>query len=168
MLRKLSENFSLMAFSEKTEIESPTRVILAGVDLETEPEEPSSDTDATTTETTTTEAPSTENTTTEAPTTESATTEAPTTENTTTEAPQEETVDTQDSDTVTITVKRGMGSETVAKMLEEAGLIEDRNAYDLWLEQNGYARKIRVGTHTLKKGMTDEEIAIILTTEKED
>lgn len=71
------------------------------------------------------------------------------------------------SDTVTITVKSGMSSTTVAKMLQEAGLIEDYKAYDLWLDQKGYSTRIRVGTYTLTKGMTDEEIAILITTKTE-
>ena len=110
-----------------------------------------------TTEATTTEAPTTEAPTTEAPTTEAPTTEAPTTEEPTTEAKTKE--------EVSITVSAGMGSESVCSLLYEAGLISDEYSYNLYLENNGYASSIRVGTFTFTKGMSEEEIAKVLTTQ---
>ena len=109
-------------------------------------------TEATTAETATTEAPTTEAPTTEAPTTEAPTTEEPTTE----EKTKEE---------VSITVSAGMGSESVCSLLYEAGLISDEYSYNLYLENNGYASSIRVGTFTFTKGMSEEEIAKVLTTQ---
>lgn len=133
-------------------------------------------TEAKTTETKTTEAPSTETTTTEAKTTEKVTTEAKTTEATTekvtTEAPTTEAPTTEEPTTeapaskeISITVSAGMGSESVCSMLYEAGLISDENSYNLYLENNGYASNIRVGTFTFTKGMSEEEIAKVLTTQ---
>ncbi len=133
-------------------------------------------TEAKTTEAKTTEAPSTETTTTEAKTTEKVTTEAKTTEATTekvtTEAPTTEAPTTEEPTTeapaskeISITVSAGMGSESVCSMLYEAGLISDENSYNLYLENNGYASNIRVGTFTFTKGMSEEEIAKVLTTQ---
>ena len=133
-------------------------------------------TEAKTTEAKTTEAPSTETTTTEAKTTEKVTTEAKTTEATTekvtTEAPTTEAPTTEEPTTeapaskeISITVSAGMGSESVCSMLYEAGLISDENSYNLYLENNGYASNIKVGTFTFTKGMSEEEIAKVLTTQ---
>lgn len=119
-------------------------------------------TEATTTEATTTEAPTTEAPTTEAPTTEAPTTEAPTTEAPTTEEP---TTEAKTKEEVSITVSAGMGSESVCSLLYEAGLISDEYSYNLYLENNGYASSIRVGTFTFTKGMSEEEIAKVLTTQ---
>ncbi len=120
-----------------------------------------------TTEATTTEAPTTEAPTTEAPTTEAPTTEAPTTEAPTTEAPttEEPTTEAKTKEEVSITVSAGMGSESVCSLLYEAGLISDEYSYNLYLENNGYASSIRVGTFTFTKGMSEEEIAKVLTTQ---
>lgn len=124
-------------------------------------------TEATTTEATTTEAPTTEAPTTEAPTTEAPTTEAPTTEAPTTEAPttEEPTTEAKTKEEVSITVSAGMGSESVCSLLYEAGLISDEYSYNLYLENNGYASSIRVGIFTFTKGMSEEEIAKVLTTQ---
>ena len=97
----------------------------------------------------------TEKKTTEEKTTE-ATTEKKTTEEKTTEAM------TEKKTTVTITIKGGMSSYPVCQMLQEQGLIKDASEFDNYLIKNGYANRISVGTHTLKIGMTYEEIAIAI------
>ena len=41
-------------------------------------------------------------------------------------------------------------------------MIKDATDFDNYLIKNGYANRIRVGTHTLTIGMTYEEIAIAI------
>ena len=65
---------------------------------------------------------------------------------------------------VTITVSAGDGSYDVAKKLQAAGIIEDSKAYDDYLCQNGYDRRLTTGEHVIKKGATQDEIAKELTT----
>lgn len=122
-------------------------------------------TEATTAKATTTEATTTEATTTEATTTEAKTTEVATEEKTTEVATEEKTTEAAESKEVSITVSAGMGSESVCSLLYEAGLIDDEYAYNLYLENNGYASSIRVGTFTFTKGMSEADIANVLTTQ---
>lgn len=63
-----------------------------------------------------------------------------------------------------ITVSSGDGSDTVARKLYEAGLVSDAAAYDRYLCQNGYDKKICTGVKTIPAGATEAEIAQILTT----
>lgn len=63
------------------------------------------------------------------------------------------------NETVEITVARGAASDTVCQQLKDAGLIEDASEFDKYLIDNGYASRIRVGTHTLTKGMDFRAIA---------
>ncbi|MBO5087194.1 MAG: hypothetical protein J6C01_00840, partial [Lachnospiraceae bacterium] len=101
----------------------------------------------------TTEEKSTEKKTTEKKTTEEKTTEKNTTEQSTTEVKNK---------TVTITIKGGSTSFPVCQKLQELGVIKDATDFDNYLIKNGYANRIRVGTHTLTIGMSYEEIAIAI------
>lgn len=85
--------------------------------------------------------------------TEEKTTEKGTTEQNTTEVKNK---------SVTITIKGGSTSFPVCQKLQELGVIRDATEFDNYLIKNGYANRIRVGTHTLKIGMTYEEIAIAI------
>ena len=62
-----------------------------------------------------------------------------------------------------ITIKSGSGSETVCRQLEEAGLIENAASFNQYLIDNGYSKKICVGTYEIRMGTTEEEIAKIIT-----
>lgn len=62
-----------------------------------------------------------------------------------------------------ITVAGGDGSMTVAKKLKEIGIIDDAVAFDNFLCQNGYDRKICTGVHIFKATDSKEEIAKNLT-----
>ena len=62
-------------------------------------------------------------------------------------------------ETVTITVKSGQFSETVAKMCKDAGLVADAGKFDKYLCDNGYSGRISVGDHVIAKGASEEEIA---------
>ena len=93
------------------------------------------------------------------------TTEATTaamTEEVTTEKATEEPAKTSD-ETVTIVVESGMYSEEVAERLMEAGIIDDAYDFNIWLESTGYATALEVGEFQVKKGMSYEEIAQVLT-----
>lgn len=61
--------------------------------------------------------------------------------------------------TYRITVAGGDGSYTVAKKLEQAGMIEDAAAFDRFLCANGYDRKICVGEHTFQPTDDHKQIA---------
>ena len=70
----------------------------------------------------------------------------------------------QDSEsTVTIVIQAGNSSDTVAKKLMSAGLVESAAEYDTYLCSRGYDKKICVGTFEIPKGSTEEEIAEIIT-----
>ncbi|MBU5429318.1 hypothetical protein KQI22_04430 [Kineothrix sp. MSJ-39] len=72
--------------------------------------------------------------------------------------------DTQAAGSKQITVSSGDGSDTVARKLYEAGLVSDAAAYDKYLCQNGYDKKICTGVKTIPAGSGEAEIAKILTT----
>lgn len=62
-------------------------------------------------------------------------------------------------ETVTITVKSGQFSDTVAKMCETAGLVDSAAKFDDFMCKNGYSGRISVGDHKIAKGSSYEEIA---------
>lgn len=66
---------------------------------------------------------------------------------------------TESEETVTITVERGASSYPICQKLEKLGMIKDASEFDTYLIENGYASKIRVGDHILKKGMSFHDIA---------
>lgn len=108
--------------------------------------------------------------TTEEKTTVEETTEEVTEDTVTTEAvtTEENTSARQDGEytTAKITVVGGMGSEQVAELLEEAGIIKDVADFDSYLNKNGYSTRIEIGTFEVNSGMTYEEIATILSTKQ--
>jgi outer membrane biosynthesis protein TonB len=121
-----------------------------------------------TTEKAAAEEPATEITTTEKTTTEKATTEKATTEKSTTEkATTEKSTTEQEVNskyiTADITVTSGMGSEDIAKLVQDAGIIDDYMDFDSYLNENGYSQKLSVNTFSLNSNMTYEEIAKELT-----
>ncbi len=63
---------------------------------------------------------------------------------------------------VVVTINSGDGSRTVSNKLKQVGLIEDADAYDSFLCQNGYDKRLASGVHEIPVGATDEEIAKIL------
>ena len=67
-------------------------------------------------------------------------------------------------ETVEVEITRGMTSERIARTLEKAGVIESASDYDSWLKKNRYSNKLHVGTFTLTKGMSYEDITKELTT----
>ncbi|MCM1134810.1 MAG: hypothetical protein NC400_04460 [Clostridium sp.] len=63
---------------------------------------------------------------------------------------------------VTIQVESGEGSFIVCQKLEDAGLIPLASAFDRYLYENGYDKRINVGTYEIPVGATPEEIARII------
>lgn len=90
------------------------------------------------------------------------------------EASQEPSEDTPFEDTkdfdgkaketyVEITISKGMWSDVIAQLIEDAGLIEDAEDFNDFLSDNGYASYISVGTYEIKMGADYSEIAKIIT-----
>lgn len=63
----------------------------------------------------------------------------------------------------TITIGKGADSYSVSKDLEAAGLIENAREYDTYLCENGYSKRISIGTYEIPIGTSQEEIAKIIT-----
>lgn len=68
----------------------------------------------------------------------------------------------QGAETISIQINRGDGSLTVSRKLEEAGLVDSAADFDLYLCQNGYDKRLNVGTFEIPAGAGKEEIARIL------
>lgn len=64
-----------------------------------------------------------------------------------------------------ITIVNGDGSYTVAKKLEAAGVVSSASAYDDYLCQNGYDKRLRTGTFQIPAGASDEQIARIVSSQ---
>ncbi|MGY3724723.1 YceG-like family protein [Granulicatella balaenopterae] len=64
-----------------------------------------------------------------------------------------------DGKPVSVTIENGMISIQIANMLKEKGLIDDSQKFAEYLEEEGYAQTIWVGTYELRQGMTYEQIA---------
>lgn len=79
------------------------------------------------------------------------------------ETPNAPVTEEERGDMVTIVIKSGESSVSVSKSLAEAGLVENASDYDRYLCQNGYDKKIRVGTYEIQTGASEEEIAKIIT-----
>ncbi len=75
---------------------------------------------------------------------------------------QEDNTETQ---TYQITVSPGESSYPICQKLQTLGLIDSAEKFDNFLIENGYAVRLCVGTHTLTKGMSYEEIAIAISDE---
>lgn len=59
----------------------------------------------------------------------------------------------------TLTIVSGMSSNTVARILLENGIIEDAQDFNDFMERNGYAERIRVGSFAVNSAMSYEELA---------
>ncbi len=72
----------------------------------------------------------------------------------------EETKKTEKAPTyVSVTIEKGMWSETVSRKMEEAGLVKSADDFNVYLMNNGYSSLISVGTYKIQKGATYQEIA---------
>lgn len=78
-------------------------------------------------------------------------------------SPKDGNPDTPAGETVTLVIGRGESSTTVSKNLKKAGIVEDAAAFDRFLCNNGYDKKIITGTYEIPYGASEEEIAKIIT-----
>lgn len=63
------------------------------------------------------------------------------------------------SEEITVEIKKGEVCRQLAEELEQIGLVEDAETFRKYMQQLGYDDRIKVGTYTLKRGMTEKEIA---------
>lgn len=63
----------------------------------------------------------------------------------------------------TLTVYKGDHSLTVAKRMQELGLIEDYKDFDDYLCNKGYSRYVNSGVYKIEQGLSYEELAKIIT-----
>ena len=145
---KVSDDEIIKRAKELGMVESDKNIIVSTEDKKEDKstEEPKS-TDTKTTEKTT-----------EA-TTEKITTEEPSTD-TQTETTTEEIISSGDS--ITISVRSGMGSYEVAIIMKDAGIIQDAADFDAYLNANGYSTRIEVGEYICSPDMTYEQLAEML------
>lgn len=62
-----------------------------------------------------------------------------------------------------VTIVSGDGSYTIAKKLAEAGVVNSAAAFDTFLCENGYDKRLRTGTFQIPADASDEQIARIVT-----
>jgi hypothetical protein len=65
----------------------------------------------------------------------------------------------KESEEITVEIKKGEVCRQLAEELEQIGLVEDAETFRKYMQQLGYDDRIKVGTYTLKRGMTEKEIA---------
>lgn len=65
----------------------------------------------------------------------------------------------KESEEITVEIKKGEVCRQLAEELEQIGLVEDAETFRKYMQQIGYDDRIKVGTYTLKRGMTEKEIA---------
>lgn len=95
-------------------------------------------------------------------TTDTSTTTEATTEVTTEATTQATTEATTEAKLVTFTVVSGMHSLSVARLLQDLGVIEHADDFDAFLEREGYSSRIATGTYTVAVGESYENIAKML------
>lgn len=93
---------------------------------------------------------------------ESNTTQSTTKSSSSSQTTQTTTTTTQEA--ITFTVSSDDSSHTVADNLLSAGLIENVDTFNTYMETNDLSRSIQTGTFKLKKGMSLEELGKALTT----
>lgn len=65
----------------------------------------------------------------------------------------------EESEEITVEIKKGEVCRQLAEELEQIGLVEYAETFRKYMQQLGYDDRIKVGTYTLKRGMTEKEIA---------
>lgn len=65
----------------------------------------------------------------------------------------------EESEEITVEIKKGEVCRQLAEELEQIGLVEDAETFRKYMQQLGYDDRIKVGTYNLKRGMTEKEIA---------
>ena len=75
--------------------------------------------------------------------------------------------ETKKEEKVRIEISGGQYSDTVSRKLQEAGLVDNAEAFNDFLVQKNYDNSILPGVYEIPKGSTYEEIAVLLTTKVE-
>ena len=73
----------------------------------------------------------------------------------------------KETEEITVEIKKGEVCRQLAEELEQIGLVEDAETFRKYMQQLGYDDRIKVGTYTLKRGMTEKEIAETFVEENE-
>lgn len=89
-------------------------------------------------------------------------TKAPTPTPTPTKAP-ESSQGTGSKDKVTLKIEKGMYSEAISEAAYKAGLVKSAADFNKYLNDNGYASNIHIGTYQFSKDATYYEIATAIT-----
>lgn len=84
-------------------------------------------------------------------------------ESTEPESTEQEPTKPEQGETVMLTVQSGMTSDEVAAILEGLGAVESAADFNMYLYNNGYEARIRVGTFEIAKGADYAQIAAIIT-----
>ncbi len=71
--------------------------------------------------------------------------------------------DASETGSVVITIRGGDSSYTVAKKLEDLGVVASASAYDTYLCGHGYDKRLRTGTFSIPADADEEQIARIVT-----
>lgn len=71
--------------------------------------------------------------------------------------------ETSETDSVTIVIEGGMGIIDILALLEENDLLDDRQAFLDYLEQNDLSRSIQAGEFEVSTSATPEEVADTVT-----
>ena len=74
----------------------------------------------------------------------------------------EDETESESEEVVTVSVVSGDSSWSVAKRMEEIGLVDSAKDFDIFLCGNGYDKRISVGTYEIPKNATWEEMARII------
>lgn len=64
---------------------------------------------------------------------------------------------------IEVEIVKGDSSNSVSRKLEQLGLITDAKSFNSYLCDNGYDRRLNIGTYKIKQGSGQEEIAKIIT-----
>lgn len=72
--------------------------------------------------------------------------------------------DSTEEEEISVEIKRGEVCRDLAEELQKLGLVDDAETFRKYMQRRGYDNQIRVGTFTLKRGMTQEEIAKVFVT----
>ena len=67
--------------------------------------------------------------------------------------------ETASGETLKVEVRSGMSSESVSLAVKNAGLVEDDNEFNKYLCENGYDKKLRVGSFDIPSGSDFETIS---------
>ncbi|MBB6454278.1 hypothetical protein HNQ94_002753 [Salirhabdus euzebyi] len=78
------------------------------------------------------------------------------------EEPEEE-LSQEEEEAYILLIEPGMVIHEISTALYENGLIDDQVAFGKFLETNEYSTKIQIGEFELRKNMTHEEIAEVIT-----